>query len=142
MRTDSETPAVSAREVWEQSHRHVQAYDLDGFADMFAPDGVLELPFAPAGVPRRLSGREEIRRFLAPAGRAARQAGRRIVGYSSVVVHETTDPEVIVAEFDLDGEVSATGETYQLSYIQVLRVRAGQIVSMRDYMDPRVFARM
>ena len=71
----------------------------------------------------------------------ARRGGRRIKGYSSVVVHETTDPEVIIAEFDLDGEIVATGETYQLSYIQVLRVRNGQIVWMRDYMDPRVFAR-
>jgi ketosteroid isomerase-like protein len=141
MPIDSGSSAASPREVWEQAHEHVRAYDLDGFADMFTPDGVLEMPFAPAGLPRRLSGREAIRNFLAPAGDAARRAGRRIKGYSSVVVHETTDPEVIIAEFDLDGEIVASGETYRLSYIQVLRARDGQIVSMRDYMDPRVFAR-
>lgn len=128
--------------MWEQAHQHVREYDLDAFADMFAPDGVLELPFAPSSIPRRLSGREAIRGFLAPAGEAARSAGRRIKEYSSVVVHETTDPEIIIAEFDLDGEIVGTGETYQLSYIQVLRARNGQIVWMRDYMDPRVFSRI
>lgn len=140
MHTVPENESTSPRAVWERSHQHVQSYDLERFADMFAIDGVLELPFAPAGVPRRLDGREAIRRFLAPAGRAAREAGRRIVGYSSVVLHQSTDPEVVVAEFDLDG-VTATGETYRLSYIQVVRVRDGRIVHMRDYMDPRVFAR-
>ena len=133
---------MNPREVWEQAHQHVREYDLGAFADMFAPDGVLELPFAPPGIPRRLEGREAIRGFLAPAGEAARSAGRRINGYSSVVVHETTDPEVIIAEFDLDGEIVTTGETYQLSYIQVMMVRNGWIVWMRDYMDPRVFSRI
>jgi len=46
-----------------------------------------------------------------------------------------------VRDDDLDGEIAATGETYRLSYIQLLRVRNGQIAWMRDYMDPRVFAR-
>jgi ketosteroid isomerase-like protein len=141
MPNDSRSAAATPREVWEQAHQHVRAYDLGAFADMFAPDGVLELPFAPPGIPRQLNGRESIREFLAPAGEAARSAGRRIKGYSSVVVHEATDPEVVIVEFDLDGEIVATGETYQLSYIQVLRVRNGRIVWMRDYMDPRVFAR-
>lgn len=58
------------------------------------------------------------------------------------MVHETTDPEVIIVEFGLDGEIVSTGETYQLSYIQVVRVRNGRIVWMRDYMDPRVFSRI
>lgn len=134
-------PAVSGpREVWEEAHRYVRDYDLDGFAGMFAADGVMELPFAPPGVPRRLEGREQIRRILAPAGRASREAGRRILGYSSVVVHETADPEVIVVEFDLDGEVTDSGEQYQLSYIQVVRVRDGEIVFFRDYMNPQAMA--
>jgi ketosteroid isomerase-like protein len=131
----------SAREVWERAHERVREYDLEGFAEMFAADGVMEMPFAPEGISRRLVGREEIRRVLAPAARASREAGRRILGYSSVVVHQTTDPEVIVVEFDLDGEVTATGERYRYSYVQVVRVRGGEIVLLRDYIDPRVFAR-
>jgi uncharacterized protein len=118
---------VPPREVFERLHERVRDdYDMDGQADLYAPGGVLELPFAPPGVPRRIRGREEIRAFL-------RVAGRRIVRYDSVVVHETADPEVIVAEFELHGEVSATGAAYRMPFIQVLRIRDGRIVSMRDY---------
>ena len=142
MNAEPELPAPNPYDVWERAHRYVRAYDLDRFAESFSPDGVLELPFAPEGVPTRLCGREEIRRFLTPAGDAARAAGRRITGYRNIVVHEATDPEVVVVEFDLDGEIPATGEAYRLSYIQVLRVRSGEILHMRDDMDPRVFARL
>lgn len=129
------------REVFERLHQRVRDdYDMDGQADLYAPDGILEMPFAPPGALRRIEGREEIRALLAVAGQAARRAGRRIVRYDPVVVHETADPEVIVAEFDLHGEVSTTGERYRVSFIQVLRARDGQIVSMRDYFDPRALS--
>ena len=122
------------REVFKRLHERVRDdYDMDGQADLYAEDGTLELPFAPPGMPRSIRGREEIRGFLGAAGQGAREAGRRILRYDPVLVHETSDPEVIVAEFDLHGDVVATNETYQMSFIQVLRVRDGQIVSMRDY---------
>jgi ketosteroid isomerase-like protein len=50
-----------------------------------------------------------------------------------VVVHETLDPEVVVVEFELHGEVLATGDGYRLPYVQVARDRDGAIVSFRDY---------
>jgi ketosteroid isomerase-like protein len=133
--SDSVTPSA----LWERAHELVQEYDLGAFADLFAADGVMEFPFAPPGTPRRLVGPQEIRATLVPAGERARQAGRRILRYSPVVVHETADPEVIVAEFDLHGE-TADGESYEISYVQVLRAREGRIVSLRDYIDYRALA--
>ena len=129
---------TSPREVFARLHRAVREnYDMDGQADLYAENGTVELPFAPPGMPGRIEGREAIRRILRAGGEGARQAGRRIVEYRNVVVRDTDDPEVIVAEFDLHGEVPATGATYQLSFIQVLRVRDGEIVSMRDYFNPQ-----
>jgi uncharacterized protein len=126
--------SASPREVLERLHERVRDdYDMDGQADLYAAEGTLELPFATPGTPPRIQGREKIRKLLVAAGRRAREAGRRIVRFDPLVVHETTDPEVIVAEFDLHGEVGATGETYQMPFIQVLRVRDGRILSMRDY---------
>src|SRR4029453_5114134 len=104
-------------------------FDMDAQADLYAVEGVLEWPFAPDGMPRRVEGREAIRRVLAPLGQRASDAGHHLLGYRSGVVHETTDPEVIVVEFDVQGEVLPVGQAYQLSYIQVLRVRDGEIVS-------------
>jgi ketosteroid isomerase-like protein len=126
--------SASPREVFDLLHERVRDdYDMDGQADLYAADGVLELPFARPGTPCRLQGREEILRFLKAAGQRALQAVRRIVRYDPLLVHDTADPEVIVAEFDLHGEVSATGRTYRIPFVQVLRVCHDQIVSMRDY---------
>ena len=123
----------SPREVIERLHRMAMDYDLRGQADLYAPDGILEWPFAPEGMPRRLRGREEIRRVLGGLEQRVRQAGTRVTGVDPVVVHETVDPETIIVELELHGEVPATRTTYHLPYIQVLRVRDGQIVSFRDY---------
>ena len=89
------TPA----EVFHQAHARVREYDL-AYTDWFAPDGVLELPFAPPPMPRRVQGRDAIRALLEPRYAAARAAGRRIVEYANLRIHQTTDPEVIVAEFE------------------------------------------
>ena len=60
----------------------------------------------------------------------------------SIVIHETTDPEVIVAEFEYQGTAADTGEPYALPAIFVLRVRNGEIVSSRDYHDHLASARV
>lgn len=124
---------ASPRAVFERAHGYVRAYDL-GFADCFAADGVLEMPFAPVGMPKRLVGRDAIRRALEPAYRTARQAGRKIVAYDDVRMHDTADPEVLIVELVLHGE-QADGVPYQIPFIQVVRVRGGEIVELRDYFD-------
>lgn len=135
----SSTPVVpvpvdaSPRAVFERAHAYVRAYDLR-FVDCFAAEGVLEMPFAPVGMPRRLVGRDAIRRALEPAYRTARAAGRKILGYEDVRMHDTPDPEVVIVELVVQGE-QADGARYQLPFIQVVRVRGGEIVEMRDYFD-------
>jgi ketosteroid isomerase-like protein len=41
------------------------AKDMAGFADLWAPSGSMELPFAPPGYPSRLDGRKAITAYLA-----------------------------------------------------------------------------
>jgi ketosteroid isomerase-like protein len=136
------TPASSRgpREVFARLQQVVLQFDMDAQADLYAVDGVLEWPFAPAGLPRRVEGREAIRRVLVPLGEQARAAGHHLREYQSVVVHDSTDPEVIIAEFEVQGEVLPSGAPYQLSYIQVLRVRDGEIVTFRDYWNPQALS--
>ena len=132
---------TSPREVFDRLHQFVLRYDADNQADLFAHDAVWELPFAPKGISGRLVGREKVRAVARMGMERSRQSGRRLTGYHSVVVHETSDPEVIIVEFELHGEIIATGETYQTPYIQVLRVRNGLIVSLRDYFPGEVLRR-
>ncbi len=100
----------------------------DDVADLYAEDVTLEMPFTLPGVPRETKGREELRRRFHSAGRV-----RRLVKAGNVVVHETTDPSVLVAEFDLHGE--AGGTPFVSSYVMVLTIRDGLITHSRDYTD-------
>ena len=120
-------------DVFERAHSFVREYDLR-FADCFALEGVLETPFAPPGFPHKTVGRQAIRDLVRPNYEAAKKAGRRITEYRDLRIHETTDPELIVAEFELIG-MDGDEEPYSLRFIQVVRVRSGEIVEMRDYFD-------
>ena len=96
---------------------------------LYAEDTVVEHPQA---VPRptRITGRDAVHeRFVGVLAGALRLKRK------NVVVHETTDPEVIVAEYDYDAESAETGRTITAANIQVLRIRDGLIVHSRDYHD-------
>ena len=120
------------REVVDRSHR-LMLDDLSAQADLYAPNGILEWPSAPPGVARRMQGRERIRRALAALEQRVRQAGTRLTGFHAQTLHETTDPEVVIAEFALCAELAPAGIICRLPSIQVFRVRHGEIVSCRDY---------
>jgi ketosteroid isomerase-like protein len=100
----------------------------DDLADCYAEDVTLEMPFTLPGVPRVTKGREELRRRFRRAGEA-----RRITKADNVVVHETADPEVLVAEFDLHQDMG--GESFVATYVMVLTVQDGLITHTRDYTD-------
>jgi ketosteroid isomerase-like protein len=123
------------KEIWEIQHKLVLNFDVDQHAELFAEDGVWDFPMAKQGSKVKLEGREAIREWVMENARSAQEAGHRVLKYDELVIHETADPEVIVVEFDLHGEVTHTGEKYRRSYVQVLRVRDNKIVSLRDYFN-------
>jgi uncharacterized protein len=126
----------SALDVFQRAKQLALAKDLNSFADLFAADGVHEAPFAPPGVPRRIEGREALRAYFAQISETPLKHDE----FRSMTVYQTTDPEVIVAEYDAHGVVTSTGQTYELRYLQVIRVRDGQIVLWRDYTNPLAVA--
>jgi len=126
----------SPREVVEQVRRMVAGEGVE-FADLFAADGVLRYPFAAPGMPRELHGQAAIREFSAAA--SGRRSMLEIAGVD-VVVRETDDPEVVVAEIEHHGHSHGTGAAYRFRALGVIRVRNGEIVSYDDYMDPIAMA--
>jgi uncharacterized protein (TIGR02246 family) len=107
--------------------------DADDFADLFAPDGVFEAPFAPPGAPARLEGREAIREY----SRRVMASPLRLEGFEVAELYQTQDPEVVIVEMRTKGTVTTTGQSFAATSIQVLRIRDGQIVLFRDFADPR-----
>lgn len=123
------------KEIFDIQHKLVLNFDMDQQAELFAEDGVWEFPLAKQDSKVKLEGRDAIREWLLGAAKKAQDGGHRLLKYDELVIHETADPEVIVIEFDLHGELSHSGEKYRRSYIQVLRARDGRIVSLRDYFN-------
>ncbi|MDX8052677.1 nuclear transport factor 2 family protein [Lentzea sp. BCCO 10_0798] len=105
--------------------------DMIGFAGLWAEDGVMEFPFAPPGWPAGVEGRAAIEDYLRDYPKML-----DIQGFPKQVVHQSADPDVLIAEFDAEGVVVATGKPYRASYIAVITTRDGEIAHYRDYWNP------
>jgi hypothetical protein len=123
---------TAAREIVGQMLRAGREMDFETVVGLMAPDGYIEWPYRPPGVPARLQGRTEIRRHLTETAKAF----IRFDEYRNVVVHETTDPAVIIVEYEAYGTVVTTGGPFQQTVIAVFQVQNGQILSYRDYINP------
>lgn len=106
---------------------------LDGLAG----DVVMEWPFAPSGQPTRIEGRDA---FLAFAKPQREQLPVRFDEFRNVVVHETSDPEVVIAEYELVGTHLGTGRQSSAPFVMVLRVRDGKVLHCREYQNPLAMA--
>lgn len=105
--------------------------DANTFPEMMAEDGVMEFPYAPPGFALRIDGRQAIARHL-------EQLSELIVfdGMSEPIVHPSTDPGVVIMEFEGSGRGVATGEAYEQRYVSVIHTQGGRIVHYRDYWNP------
>ncbi|MFD8498999.1 nuclear transport factor 2 family protein [Amycolatopsis sp. NPDC059657] len=117
------------REVFDKLSEGITSGDWSELSTLYAEDTVVEHPQRPPA-PTRVVGRATVHEHFT-RGLASQIRLRR----KNVVIHETTDPELIVAEYDYDGEALATGKSFETANIQVLRVRDGLIRWSRDYHD-------
>ncbi|MFG2874607.1 nuclear transport factor 2 family protein [Streptomyces sp. NPDC048337] len=121
---------LSPREVFQKLIEGIGAGRFTELAELYAEDAVVETVFEPVG-PRRLEGRAALKERFAQVAASSPVE----LTPANVVVRETDDAEVVVAEFDYMVHHRATGRTFEAANIQVLRVRDGLIVSSRDYHD-------
>ncbi|MCU7726832.1 nuclear transport factor 2 family protein [Actinoplanes sp. KI2] len=127
------SPATPA-DVLDLRRRLILDGDADGFADLFAPDAVIEMPFGgPPGAPARIEGREAIRAYA----RQVLASPLRLADFDVVELHQTTDPEVVIVEMRTSGTVTTTGRPFTATSIQILHIRDGRIRLFRDFPDPR-----
>ena len=127
-------PSATPADVLARRRHLILNGDADGFADLFAPDAVIEVPFAgPPGTPVRLEGREAIRDY----SRHVMAAPLRLEDFDVAELYQTQDPEVVIVEMRTKGTVTTTGRSFTATSIQILRIREGHIVLFRDFPDPR-----
>ncbi len=114
--------------------RHIQTLVQDNaqWQTLIADDLVWELPYAPAlGHPARLSGREEVVRFVTwflDAVEKFRFFDERVYAFA--------DPDAAVAEVKAEALIKPTRRVYRQDYVVFLRAAGGKIAFLREYFDP------
>ena len=127
-------PSTTPADVLARRRHLILSGDADGYTGLFAPDGVVEAPFAPPGVPSILEGREVIGEY----SRHVMASPLRLEEYEVAELYQTQDPEVVIVEMRTKGTLTTTGQSFAATSIQILRIREGQIVLFRDFANPRV----
>lgn len=124
--------SASPRDVFLRLVHGVAEGRFDELPDLYAEVTDVRHPMAtPDAEP--LTTRPALREhFAVPPEARASIPKRRVV---DAVVHETTDPEVIVAEFAYEFPMP-DGSATKVPCVFVMRVRDGEIVESRDYIDP------
>ena len=125
----------------EVFHRLVEGITSRRYAelpDLYAERTDVRHPLSPYGDHPLLS-RNDLRAHF--GGGAA--AATRAIEFTAEdrVVHQTADPEVIVAEWTYRGTDKTTGERFAAPCVIVMKVHDGQIVWSRDYIDHVTMAR-
>jgi uncharacterized protein len=128
---------VSPREVFLALVNGVAEGRWDELPSLYAEQTHVVHPFDPHRS-AALRTRDELREHFRPTDASPRLHRRP----ANITIHETADPEVIVAEFEYQGTNADTGEPFALPAIFVLRVRDGEIVDSRDYFDHLSAARV
>lgn len=129
------SPGSSARTprgVLGRYQRAILDQSAEDLANLYSADGVHEIPFLFPGMPERYTGREEIR---AAYGRAWSASPAKPERFRDVEIHDTADARTLVVEQTLVGLNTATGNTFEFPGVLVLRVRNGELLRTRDYMD-------
>ena len=128
-------PSATPADVLARRSQLILTGDADGYADLFAPDGVIESPFAPPGAPSRLAGREAIREY----SRRVIASPLRLEEFEVVELYQTQDPEVVIEEVRSKGTLTTTGRSFVTMSIHIYRIREGQILLFRNFANSRVF---
>ena len=128
-------PTATPADVLARRRQLMLAGDADGFADLFAPDAVIEFSFhGPPGTPVRLAGREAIREYSL----RVMASPLRLDDFEVAELYQTEDPEVVITEMRAKGTVTTTGRSFTTTSVQIIRIRDGHIVHSRDFADPRI----
>ena len=104
---------------------------FDEWADLWADDGVLEFPYAPAGRRRAYQGKADILAYMKHAtGRVAMDA------IEHMRVFPMQDPDIAVVELATKGHTLANGAPYDQSFVLFFEVQDGKLRRHREYWNP------
>ncbi|MBB5873571.1 ketosteroid isomerase-like protein [Allocatelliglobosispora scoriae] len=124
--------SLTPQEIFDLRTEIIHSGRWQELAVHYAADAQVRMPFA-LPHPVHLEGRAAIEAHLALADGAPLE-----FRVENVVLHQTLDPEVLIAEYDYRARATHTGHEFRIANIQLFRVRDGEIVETRDYHNHHV----
>ena len=133
VKKDDVTRRAAARHTLTEHLRLTAAGRVDEWVKLFAADAVLEFPYAPVGVPKRVTGRDALFAHMSNFPKTFD------VEFVDLVFHDTVDPSLVIAEFRSTGTALPTGKPYEQTCISVVRTNDDALIThYLDYWNPLV----
>lgn len=116
-------------ELLNKFFKAVSAGDASSMASIYTDDFVLEMPFVDFdGV--KVEGLENVGKYVAGV------LGRFDIQLHLSHIFETSDPDILIAEYTSTGEFKPEGVPYDNRYITVYTFRDGKICGVREFFNP------
>ncbi len=104
---------------------------FDDWISLWAEDGVLEFPYAPAGRRRAYRGKADILAYMKHAtGRVAVDA------VESMRVFPMLDPDIAMVEVSVRGRAIVNNTPYNQSFVMIFELKDGKLHRYREYWNP------
>ncbi|MET9564134.1 nuclear transport factor 2 family protein [Streptomyces tauricus] len=133
VKKDDAARRAAAQHAVAEHLRLTAAGHTEEWVELFAPDAVLEFPYAPAGVPKQVAGRDALLAHMRGFPETFD------VEFADLVFHDTVDPSLVIVEFRSNGTALPTGKPYEQTCISVVRTDDdARITHYLDYWNPLV----
>jgi len=106
-------------------------FDAEVLMPLLGPEPTLEFPYATDGLPRVVSGRDDIEKFWHTIGRMFRE-----LHVYDIRTHAMVEDGMAMATWRSDGTTAGKPRPYRNTYISLARVSDGLIDWYCEYFDP------
>lgn len=126
--------AEKNRQLAERFFVILETYDFEGLLEIFAPDSVKLMPYAPAGVGDTVNGAQAIYEQFSDMPRLFTSAKfpRRI--------YTTEDPNLLFVTCTGDLDLK-DGSKYENDYVFIFKLTGGKITELSEFYNPILMAK-
>jgi ketosteroid isomerase-like protein len=111
------------------------AKNIEAWIELWADDGVQEMPYSPPGFPSRIEGKTSIHLHYSGLPDAYSR-----MAFPDLKIYPMLDPNWLLAEYRGEIDITATGHAYNNHYCALFHLRNYRIVLFKEYFNPIILS--